>query len=207
MNDIVEIKNPYEMISYYRRFFGRIISGDSTVLYVGYEDDDILIPLLADLNVKIVAIDREERFGRKFQNVHYKRIDFLNLDTDKECYDCIIFSFVLHENDVGLHREFIELAKKMSSKIIIIEPLARTSIEGKWFEKKIETEQKKYGIIKKYYSDRYWKTVSGFEVLKDDCIILKSNYSTSFYDSRDGEQNKEVSVQDIIILVCGIERK
>ncbi len=203
MNEWIELHSFSELVLYYKSLFGNILSPKDSVLYVGYEDEDILLPIIAECGSRILAIDREERRKSAFQNVQTRKMDFK--DADKllnDYFDLAILSFVLHENDVILHQEFIKKARKMAKAIIIIEPLARNNYEGKEYEEMMELTYKKRGSYKRFFGEEYWKQISGFNVLSDDCVFLDRSIFKKRKISKKNGLSIEVSFQNIIILIC-----
>ena len=200
----VKVYTAEELVAYYDNFFGEILQSNDRILYVGYEDRDLLLPILASKKIDILAIDREQRKDIIYENVHYRMMDFKDADKClKDHFDFVIFSFMLHENESKLHSKFVELAKFIADNIIVIEPLARRDLSGKKLEKVVERYFAKYGQIKHYYNEFYWRKTVHFNAETDLCIMLqRTEHFEKTQKCKENEVSVNLSIQDIIVLVC-----
>lgn len=197
------------MEKYYAKLFHSILQNMKSVLYVGYEDEDYLLPLIVKNQVSILAIDREIRKNIPYYNVKYRQMDFLDIASEPgNKYDVIIFSFVLHENMSEIHCDMIKLAEKISRVLIVIEPLPRIDMYGLKFDKLVAELFAKQNKIKCYYDEMYWENLVEFNEKKDSKIIFKrTKLKESLCLKDDIGKLFSIGMQDIIILICDNEKE
>lgn len=199
----VEIYTMQELSLYYTEFFEKILCPKDNVLYVGYEKDDILLPIVARNSSNVVAIDREPKIMTPYLNVQYRIMDFGDFEfRESEKFNFIIFSFVLHENVPEFHGQFVRLAKRFSDNIVIIEPLSRSDTDGIEFEKQIKSSFADQNRYKCYYNNAYWKKIADFNDDTDLCLMLNRSKNFDVMPIHTCHDKKLfVSVQDIMVLL------
>ena len=184
-------------------FFYNILSGAQEVLYVGFEEDDIILSLLDKLAIHITAIDREERKILGYKNVKALKMDYLDyIKEDDKKFDFAILSFVLHENDFDKQRKMIKKSVGQANFVVVIEPIKRNDINGIQFEKEIKDYLGKVNIIKVYQTAEYWQRLISEESEKTcKSIIIKRNKFEyeSLGNGVFAMGMEKISLQDIII--------
>lgn len=199
----IPLSTPEELEIFYKNFFGELLYPEAKVLYVGYEDEDLLLPIIAEISEHIVALDREPRSNDPYSCVQYLTMDFQDIRNMNELhFDYTVFSFILHENDFVLHKSFLNIAQSISESIIVIEPLSRNDDNGIMFEKYISSYFMRKGQIKRYYDESYWKEVTQFDLRNDRCYILeRSNIFSDRYFNDDYGVMRPINLQDILIII------
>ena len=205
MSDIVFLNNNEDLIQFYIQLFTDALHAGDHVLYVGYEEDDLLLPIIAQNKVDILAVDRENRSNRAYDNVRYIQTDFKNIEKTigDTHFEWVIFSFMLHENPPVIHQKFIDIAQSISDNIVIIEPLPRQDVDGVEFEKELSEFYAKRNQVKRYHSAEYWQKTLAYNPDTDKYIVLKR---------KDNDHEKTplmihgkkilLSLQDIVIFIC-----
>lgn len=198
MNNVIIDSECVRLKKFYTELFEKIIEDEKRILYVGYEEDDIILPILAKFNVFVVAIDRLIRSGKPYVNVTYRMMEFLDIDI-AERYDMVLFSFALHENSSGIQKEMINLAKILSNKIVIIEPMPRIDVVGKAYEEKVRKISINKNYQKHYYNIEHWKQLINFDKEEDkDFFFERSNVQIKLkFNGKD----VNICMQDILVLI------
>lgn len=172
-------------------------------MYVGFEEDDIILSLLDKLAIHITAIDREERKILGYKNVKALKMDYLDyIKEDDKKFDFAILSFVLHENDFDKQRKMIKKSVGQANFVVVIEPIKRNDINGIQFEKEIKDYLGKVNIIKVYQTAEYWQRLISEESEKTcKSIIIKRNKFEyeSLGNGVFAMGMEKISLQDIII--------
>ena len=199
----ITLSTPEELEIFYKNFFGEFLYPEAKVLYVGYEDEDLLLPIIAGISEHIVALDREPRSNGPYSCVQYLTMDFQDIrNMDELHFDYTVFSLILHENDFVLHKSFLNIAQSISESIIVIEPLSRNDDNGIMFEKYISSYFTRKGQIKRYYDESYWKEVTQFDLRNDQCYILeRCNIFCDRYFNDDYGVMRPINLQDILIII------
>ena len=199
----VMLSTSEEIKKFYKSFFGGFLYPEDKILYVGYEDEDLLLPIIAGISEHVVALDREPRSKDLYSGVQYLTMEFQDIQNmDELHFDYTIFSFILHENDFALHKTFLNIAKSISENFIVIEPLSRNDFNGIMFETYISSYFKKKGKIKRYYNESYWKEVTQFDRCNDQCYILeRCNMLSNKYFNDDYGVMRPIYLQDIFIMI------
>lgn len=203
MEKVIYIRTIDGIIEFYGIFFYNILSGAQEVLYVGFEEDDIILSLLDKLAIHITAIDREERKILGYKNVKALKMDYLDyIKEDDKKFDFAILSFVLHENDFDKQRKMIKKSVGQANFVVVIEPIKRNDINGIQFEKEIKDYLGKVNIIKVYQTAEYWQRLISEESEKTcKSIIIKRNKFEyeSLGNGVFAMGMEKISLQDIII--------
>jgi len=202
MNNI--ILNNEDLTLFYIQFFEETLHTGDCILYVGYEENDFLLPIIAQNKVNILAIDRKDRPNKIYDNVRYMQIDFadIRMAIGDVHFEWIIFSFILHENSPIMHKKFVDIAKSISNYIIIIEPIPRQDVVGMEYEQKLLDFYKKRNQFKCYYNIEYWQKIMNYDSDTDKCIILKRGKDSCEKLSLIIQGKKKlISFQDIAIYI------
>ncbi len=128
---------------------------------------------LIDLGARVIAIDRDANKLKKYKNpsVQLIKCDITDLPFNSRIANLAVFYFTLHEIDPIMHKEVISTIRRISSKIMVVEPSPKGCSAYRRYAKLWRRAMHSIGKFEDYRDISYWKELienCGFKI-----VVLK----------------------------------
>ena len=114
---------------------------------------------LLELGARVIAIDKDKEKLRKYvgSDASLIRCDIVKIPFHAKIADLAVFYFTLHEIDPKLHRDVILSARRVSSKIMAVEPFPSDRPAYEIYADIWRRAMHSIGKFEDYQKASYWK--------------------------------------------------
>ena len=125
---------------------------------------------LLELGARVIAIDKDKEKLRKYvgSDMSLIRCDIIKIPFHAKIADLAVFYFTLHEIDPNLHRDVILSARRVSSKIMVVEPSPSGCPAYEIYADIWRRAMHSIGKFEDYQKASYWKRLiedCGFKIV------------------------------------------
>jgi len=160
--------------------------------------------ILVKLGAKVVGVDNNIEKIVKYSSLRVPLIkcDILKFPFRRKIADTSVFSFILHEVNPKHHVDVIEIARDISSEVVIIEPSPRGCKIYNEYAKLWRNAMRSIGLFEEYKPLKYWIRLvekAGFKVAKTKVVKWKAKIPSKVLDeilARDSEEWRKLGVRE-----------